>query len=191
MRNVMTGILYAAGPVSTRLTVKNLSSAFNLAVTKIKFMSAAKQLEAANMGTLVLLESISRTAYIFVKRSPGSAQEILEMNQNRDLSSASEYEHRYHLPSPSTITERMQEHLVKQGYVPDGIFKKNTTSRSSGPTLPQSPASPQQPRGALPGQPITQQQQHQQMHYLHQQQLALQHQLQQQIDMVIPKLEHS
>ena len=146
----MSGILLAAGPVSTRLTVKNLSSAFNLAVTKTKFMSAAKQLEAANLGRLVLLEDISRTAHIFVKRPPAEAHEIFLQRANQDLCTPTEYEQRYHANAPTTITDRMRESLVSRGIVPAGVFTMHKQPASGGSVPPAGVFPKQEPPTSVP-----------------------------------------
>ncbi len=137
MRNVMSGILLASGPVSTRVTVKNLSSAFNLAVTKTKFLSAAKQLEEANIGHLILLKELSLKAHFFVKRQPDEVRDILLQPCNQDLCTFQEYEQRFFSPSPSTITPKMQQTLVAQGFVPPGLFSQQRPAPQQ-PVVPQS-----------------------------------------------------
>ena len=157
MRNVMSGILLAAGPVSTRITVKNLSPAFNLAVNKTKFLAAAKQLEVANLGNLMLLEDISRTTHVFIKRHPVEVEGILLQPCNQDLCTPIEYAQRFSAYAPTTITDHMKKCLVKRGLVPPDAFKEEQSV-----SVPLPLFSPQQEHQILEQQQLLQQQELQQ-----------------------------
>ena len=145
----MSGILLAAGPVSTRITVKNLSPAFNLAVNKTKFLAAAKQLEVCNLGNLFLLEDISRTTHVFIKRQPVEVEGILLQPCNQDLCMPKEYEQRFHANAPTTITDQMKKCLVRRGLVLADAFREQSVSVS---------LSPQQEHQMLEQQQLLQQQ---------------------------------
>ena len=119
VKNMLSGVLLSPGPVSTHLSVKGLSPTFNLGVNKAKFMAAANQLVAANLGSLVILENISRSAHVFVKKTP---EEVVGRLQ--DFATEQEYAQRFELAPASTITLKMQEELIKLGYVPAEHFKQ-------------------------------------------------------------------
>ena len=123
----MSGVLLTPGPVSTHLAVKGLSPAFNLGVSKSKFMAAAQQLEAVGLGQLVILEAISRSAHVFVKRPPDSI-----MGQLQDYALDEEYSQRYCLPPASTVTLKMQADLVRLGYVPESHFRVKRGAKYTG-----------------------------------------------------------
>ncbi len=117
VKNMMSGVLLAPGPVSTHLSVKGLSPTFNLAISKAKFMAAANQLQAANLGSLVVLDNISRSAHVFVKKPPEEVR-----GQLQDFATDEEYSDRFSLPPASTVNMKMQEELVRLGYVPEAHF---------------------------------------------------------------------
>ena len=118
IKNIKIAVLLAAGPVSTHLTVKNMSTAFNMGVSKAKFLSAAQQLEKANLGRVVILDKISRSAHVFVKKPPAEAQAILVLPDNDDLCTSEEYAKRYNASMPSTITTKMRECLQELRLLP-------------------------------------------------------------------------
>ena len=124
-------VLLAAGPVSTHLTVKNMSATFNMGVSKAKFLSAAKQLQEANLGSVVILDKISRASHVFVKRPPVEARQILELPQNAGYCSYEEYEKRYDVPMPTTITAKMRECLNEQGLLPQGLVTSTGEGQST------------------------------------------------------------
>ncbi len=117
IRNIMAGVLLAPGPVSTRLTVKNMSPAFKLSVSKAKFMSAANQLQSDNLGVLVVLDRISSQAHVFVKKTPNEIHDLLLLKQHSDLCTPEEYFTRYIMPTPVSVTERMKTCMIDRGLV--------------------------------------------------------------------------
>ena len=127
----MTAVLLSAGPVSSHLTTRNMSSSFKVAVNKARFLSAANQLQSAGLGMLVVLENISRNAHVFVKKPPVEMAPILQMPENADMLSVDEYQQRYCLPVPSYITEKMIESVVCQGLVPPDHFRQRPQRKPS------------------------------------------------------------
>ena len=110
----MSGVLLAPGPVSVLQSVQGLSGVFHNAVTKQKFMTAAGKLQASNLGSLVILEGISRQCHVFVKRMPHEVPEIIE---NEGLCTPGEYEQQFMSPPSKAISVKMKEHLVRMGLV--------------------------------------------------------------------------
>ena len=124
-RNVMRAVLLTPGPISTRLTTRNMSSSFKVAVTKPKFLAAATQLQKANLGYLLQWScGTTRTYPIFIKRLPLEMTDVLKMEENSDLCTPEEYEFRFKLPTPASIKEPMQEDLIRQGLVHPQHFKR-------------------------------------------------------------------
>ena len=126
-KNIKTAILLSPGPVATHLTTRSMSSSFKIAITKPKFLTAASQLQDDGYGRLVVLTSISASAHVFVKK--WSADIVHLLNADSELCTLEEYETQYNLPPFTYITDKMQEVLVAQGYVPAGHFKLQTVTR--------------------------------------------------------------
>ena len=116
-KNIMTAVLLAPGPIATHLNVKNMSSAFQIGVTKAKFMSAANQLQASGLGYLIVLEKISSQAHVFVKKTPHEMSVLLQSDAIRTVSAfdIQEYEDRFNMPSPASVTAKMKQCLVELG----------------------------------------------------------------------------
>ena len=110
----MSGILLAPGPVATHKAVKSLSGVFNLAVTKTKFETAAKQLESCNLGRLITVPG--RGKVVFVKRNLEEASQVLQLPQNANLCTVGEYKMRYDLPVPSyNLAPKVLQSLLQMG----------------------------------------------------------------------------
>ena len=125
-RGIMSGVLLTPGPVATHKALKNLSMAFNVAVTKAKFVSACNRLQAANLGVLVTIENVSRQAQVFVKRPPEEVREIFADPEHGDLSSFEEYAGRFELPPSAAVTPPMKQNLVMMGMVRPEHFKEKS-----------------------------------------------------------------
>ena len=128
----MTAVLLTPGPISTRLTTRNMSKTFKIAVTKQKFHVAANQLQAANLGALVQLHSGSKL-HVFIKKTPQEVVDLLAMDKNSDLCTVEEYKQRFVMPTPASFKPPMQDYLVNQGLVPAEYFKvadRNTSKTS-------------------------------------------------------------
>lgn len=126
-KNIKTAILLSPGPVATHLTTRSMSSSFKVAITKPKFLTAAAQLQDDGFGSLVVLTSISSSAHVFVKKWSAEIGHLL--GADSELCTMEEYEKQYNLPPFTYITDKMQEILVAQGYVPAGHFKLQTVTR--------------------------------------------------------------
>lgn len=118
----MAGILLVHGPIAVHKAVKNMSQAFNLAVNKAKFLSAAKQLQDADLGLLVVLEKITSNTHAFIKKEPREIRPKLQMQENLDLCTLEEYEQRFWTQAPTTVTAVVKEKVIEMGLVPASNF---------------------------------------------------------------------
>ena len=136
-RKIMSGILLTQGPVSIHKSVKNLSPAFKVGLSKAKFLTAANHLVQANLGTLIVLDAISRTSHVFIKKPPAEVKGILELKENQDLCSIEDYESRFHMVTSYCITPAMKQHLVTGGLVSEELLRPMSSSDTSSnfPTL--------------------------------------------------------
>ena len=122
----MAGVLLTPGPVTTHMSVKRLSRIFNTAVTKNKFMTAARQLQTAGLGSLM---EIKTNLHCFIKRPPSSEViDILLSPEYCDLNTGVDYARRYDLPVSAVVTDRIKSILVLQGLVPQEAFKERNSS---------------------------------------------------------------
>ena len=129
-KNVRIAVLLTPGPVANHLTTRGMSSAFKVAITKAKFMTAANQLEANGLGSLVLLDSISSSAHVFVKKTPDEFATVLQLPENSGLVSLEEFTARYHLPTPSYVNKKMQDACVRLGLVHPDNFKQRASKQA-------------------------------------------------------------
>ncbi len=120
-RNVMTGILLSPGPVSSHQVVRSLSRQFMSSVLKAKFDMAANRLVAASLGSLV---TVLNGQHIFVKKVPEEAAQFLQQQENQDLCTIDEYQHRFNLPTPAVVTPKIQGALAQMELVPAHFFKQ-------------------------------------------------------------------
>ena len=86
-----------------------------MGVSKSKFLSAASQLEEANLGTVVVLERVSRSSHVFVKKSLDEAAAILTLPENVGYCTVEEYAMRFQMSMPTTITSKMRICLIDRG----------------------------------------------------------------------------
>ena len=140
----MSGILLAPGPVATHKAVKSLSGVFNLAVTKTKFETAAKQLESCNLGRLISVPG--RGKVVFVKKNVEEALLVLQLSQNADLCTVGEYKMRYDLPVPSyNLAPKVLQSLLQMGLGLDpSQFVAQQNDSSAVPAAEDQQDSPQQ-----------------------------------------------
>lgn len=129
-RKVMAAVLLAPGPVSTHKSVKNLSPAFKVGLSKAKFMVAATQVAAANFGSLLVMDQLSSSSHVFIKKPSFEVREILELKENSDLCTIEEYEQRYEYPLPTTVTMKMRMCLVEQGLLAPGLVVQGSVDKS-------------------------------------------------------------
>ena len=123
-RNVMTGILLSPGPVCNLQVVQTLSRVFMSSVNASKFQLAANRLEAASLGSLVPLKSVSKSCVVFVKKTPAEIGELLRLKENQDLCTIDEFQYRFSLPTPARVSKKVQWALVQMGLVPKEFFKQ-------------------------------------------------------------------
>ena len=113
----MAGILLTCGPVSTQEAVKKTGSIFKFTVTKAKFETAANKLQAEDLGVLV-----QSSRGIFIKKAPGEIHDILLKERNSDLCTPQEYDDRYCMPAPGSITINMRRKLIEQSLVAESLL---------------------------------------------------------------------
>ena len=123
-KNVMTGILLSPGPVSTVRVVQSLSGVFMSSVNKSKFLLAANRLEAASLGSVVILKSVSSKCHVFVKKTPAEMSQLLQLKENEHLCTAEEFQYRFELPTPAVVSQKIQRELVQMGLVAAEYFKE-------------------------------------------------------------------
>ena len=111
----MAGVLLTPGPITTHISVKRLSRIFNTAVSKTKFMTACRQLEAAGLGSLV---NVGQNSHCFVKKPPAEIGDYLVLPENCDLATLHVFESRYNLPLSVVVKERYKQFVVAHGLVP-------------------------------------------------------------------------
>ncbi len=147
----MSGILLAPGPVATHKAVKSLSSVFNLAVTKTKFETAAKQLQSSDLGALITVQAPgARAPMVFVKKNPAEVAHLLQLPDNKNLCTLTEYQYRYDMPTPSyNISAKVRESLLKMGVVVPQLLPQEKTKPLTGQESPREPSTFQ----AFPGMP--------------------------------------
>ena len=123
-RNVMSGVLLTPGPITTHMSVKRLSRIFNTAVTKVKFVTASRQLEKAGLGLFV---ETSHGAHCFVKKPPAEIYPFLQNPENCDLATYEVYDYRYNLPLSVVVKDKFVHFVVSHGLVPEAAFKGRGT----------------------------------------------------------------
>ena len=122
-RGIMSGILLSPGPVSTKVTVQGVSRVFNNAVNIAKFESAATKLQELGYGRLISLDQFNQKKnMVFIKPTPDQMCGLLQGKDTADLSTAEEYAMRFTLPVPSTVSMKLQNRLVAEGFVPQHYF---------------------------------------------------------------------
>ena len=119
----MSGVLLSPGPIATKVTVQGVSRVFNNAVNKAKFLAAAGKLQEAGFGELKDVSNLSgQKVMVFIKKPPEEVVDIVQMKGNSDLCTWEEYEMRFRLPPPATISKRLRQGLVNFGHVPAHYF---------------------------------------------------------------------
>ena len=115
-------ILTAKGPVTTQNTLRSNFTKLRH-ITKEEFVAAAKQLQAANLGSLVSVPSTkgSRPSTLFLKKPPEEVQNILSMTPN--LCSPEEYSDRFHMRIPALISFKMRAQLLTLGLLSEKQLK--------------------------------------------------------------------
>ena len=91
-----------------------------MTVTKEKFETAGRRLEAAQMGVFGYISG--KALGYFLKKTPEGIRPFLLMEDYRDLCTMVEYSERYRLAPPASITDNMKRSLIYQGLVPTEFF---------------------------------------------------------------------
>ena len=116
----MTAILLTAGPVASPVTVRRNGPRSLRSITMLQYESATQALQRSSLGTPHNIKA-PKTTKVFVKRPPDEIEDLLK---NSDLCTPEQYRHRYFMPSPTRITQNMQDILAEIGLVPKEHFTK-------------------------------------------------------------------
>ena len=116
----MTAILLTAGPVASPVTVRRNGPRSLRSITMLQYESATQSLQRRSLGTPHNIKA-PKTTKVFVKRPPDEIEDLLK---NSDLCTPEQYRHRYFMPSPTRITQNMQDILAEIGLVPKEHFTK-------------------------------------------------------------------
>ena len=109
-----------SGPVSTPKAVKATKLRLHLSTTE-QFIEAAKELQKANFGSLISIESTNgQTLYVFVKKPPVEVEEVLSVNP--DLCDNAVYAARYMNNPPKAIGFALRAKLVAMNLVSQNHF---------------------------------------------------------------------
>ena len=115
----MGGILKALGPVCIfRSLGQNWRSLRK--VTMQEFLSAAQELQMADMGALVHIQHERKPQAVFIKKKPDEIREMLEMNE--DLCDVDTYSSRFYHQPNKCISWSLRNELVAMGYVDKKSF---------------------------------------------------------------------
>ena len=115
----MAAILHTNGPVSTHNAAGRVRP-FLSCLTSSQFLKAGRELEAANLGSMVNLSQSGRAAVVFVKKVPEEA--VPGLLANPDLCTPELYAEKYFRPTPACITWKHRASLVSMGYVSEKHF---------------------------------------------------------------------
>ena len=114
-RNIMAAILQTKGPVVTPVVVKNVWKFLHM-MTTIQFEKAAKDLQALNLGTFVIMKGKRGSpSSVLVKRSPAEVGTVLAMNG--DLCTLDYYESRYSESVSKSVTLNVRSQLANMGLI--------------------------------------------------------------------------
>ncbi len=117
----MAGVLLTAGPIATRKSVNGMSRTFRFLVTAAKFEAAANKLQANDLGQLMGVPGANR---VFIKKPPALARSLLQSELNAGLCvTPEEYQVRYYMPTPASVSSKIKESVVSQGLVPRELFE--------------------------------------------------------------------
>ena len=115
--DVMKGMLNTTGPVCNRDTTR--SNKLLRSLKSAQFVEAATELERLHLGKLVTLaanQGKGYASYVFVKKSPDEAAQVLSANP--DLCSLDVYSERYNKPPSKSIGFILRARLVAMKLVP-------------------------------------------------------------------------
>ena len=111
----MQAILQIPGPVVTPRAINHNNKLRRLKVTADHFLTAAKELEKLNIGTLHTQQISGPTSHAFVKNPPDQVEKILLLYP--ELCDIHDYRMRYNLPIPKSVLPSQVKKLVEMGFV--------------------------------------------------------------------------
>ncbi|XP_072016031.1 uncharacterized protein [Amphiura filiformis] len=120
-RKIMSVILLTKGPVCTYTSIQTNGPPAVRRIGKTLFLRAAHALEAANLGTLVkVFGGGNRPNEVFIKKLPPEVGQGLVRNE--DLCGLEDYAMKFHMPSPSSIRQRLRDELIQRQFVKEEHF---------------------------------------------------------------------
>ena len=115
----MAAILQTAGKaVKHKMLVSNWT--FLNMLTAKQFLTAAHDLQAVGLGTVMSMSTAGRPTRLFIKKHPREAASALEANL--DLCEPAYYAVRFNMRTSKYITQLQREKLVDMGMVPHQWF---------------------------------------------------------------------
>ncbi|XP_072015287.1 uncharacterized protein [Amphiura filiformis] len=115
IQDIKRSILLTAGPVATYRTFAKQGSPHLRTITKEQYSNAVHELQAANLGNVIIIKRGSRPeSIIYIKRPPQEAKEGLT---TQDLCPIEKYTEKYQRPPPSGMNANVRLKVVELGYV--------------------------------------------------------------------------
>ena len=119
-RNIMAAILQSLGPVATHKVVARNWKFLRMLTVK-QYLMAAQDLESANLGSLVAVEtSKGRVSHVFIKKLPSEIQPFLAANP--DLCTLEYFEARFNKPVSKSVSLIERHHIARLGLVPASLM---------------------------------------------------------------------
>ena len=116
----MAAILTMKGPVCTAKSIHKNGPHPIRPIVKQQFMDAAHKLQDAHLGSLVRVHAKRGSINdVFVKKLPEHITDELEIN---NLCTLAEYEMRFHMRTPASISLDLREELIQLGFVAEEYF---------------------------------------------------------------------
>lgn len=116
---IKEAVLLFPGRIVTWRSFKQYSSRWVRGIADIEFEEVLKELEDAQLGTVVRANmSKSRNTIVFLKTSPET-----ETCASCLLFDKKEYERKYQLPSPSSISKALKTYLINRKHVSEIFFE--------------------------------------------------------------------
>ena len=126
-QDIKRSILLTAGPVATYRTFAKQGSPHLRAITKEEYSRAVHELQAANLGDVVISKRGSRPeSIIFIKKPPKDAKAVLESstpNSDDELCTLDKYTEKYQRPVPSGMNFNVRLKVVELGFVTEDQMK--------------------------------------------------------------------
>ena len=114
--NIQAAILQSRGPVCTHSSMITRWR-FLRKLNSAQFLEVAKDLEAANLGTVVPMSEKTKPLNVFVKKKPEEISLILK-SVKKYQTTPELYKARYDLPIPGIVNINLRKKLYALGLIP-------------------------------------------------------------------------